>query len=100
MPVGTEVPLVSCCCVHCIEHLFLLTFLHTITVLTRKAPLRKTKTREATIAARILPENVVDMWSSGDGMGDVGPHDSEADGFIPSDNVSTGSAINISTYLY
>ena len=33
-------------------------FLHTITVQTRKAPLRKTKSREETIAATILPSNV------------------------------------------
>ena len=79
MAICTEVPLVSCCCVYCNEYLFLFFFLHTITVQTRKAPLRKTKSREETIAATILPSNV-DV---------VTPH--EADDSTFNDDVFTGS---------
>lgn len=88
--VCAEVPLVSCCCAYFNEYFFLLTFIYTNTVQTRKAPLKKTKRREATIAATILPSIV---WSSGDG---IGLHDSEAVEFIPND-VSAGSVEKANT---
>ena len=96
MPVCAKGPLVSCCCVYCNEYLFLLFFLYTIIMQKRKTPPRKTRIREETIAATILPSNV-DV---------VTPHDSEADDSTFKDDVFTGSvaksqhSTNMHTHTY
>ena len=71
--------------------MFLLLFLHTITVQTRKVPPRKTKSSEATTAATILPSSVLEVWCLGDGMGVMTPNESEGDDSTANGDVSTGS---------